>query len=128
MRGERINGGKIKKSILEIAVGAAVGVINGMFGGGGGMLCVPLLGGVLGESVRVSHATTVLVILPVCLVASIVYVANGYAQTPDVFFVMAGTAAGGALGSLVLKTAPPKAVNAAFALIMAAAGAVMIWR
>ena len=94
-----MSGGKVKKSVLEIAVGAAVGLINGLLGGGGGMLCVPLLSEVLGEDVKVSHATTVLVIFPVCLVAAVVYTVCGHTQLPSTYFVMAGATAGGVLGS-----------------------------
>ena len=34
---------KIKKTATEVLTGLAVGAINGLLGGGGGMLCVPLL-------------------------------------------------------------------------------------
>ena len=123
-----MSGGKVKKSLLEIAVGAAVGLINGLLGGGGGMLCVPLLSEVLGEDVKVSHATTVLVIFPVCLVAAVVYTVCGHTQLPSTYFVMAGATAGGVLGSLLLKAAPPVAVRSFFALVVAGAGVGMIWR
>lgn len=119
---------KLKKNMLKAAVGIAVGVINGTLGGGGGMLCVPFLENILGEDVKVSHATTVLVIFPVCLTAAVVYSLSGHTNAPDVFFIMAGAIAGGVLGSLALAGAPPKAVAALFAVIVAAAGAGMIWR
>lgn len=118
--------GKIKDNALKIAVGAAVGAVNGLLGGGGGMLCVPFLEKILGENVKVSHATTVLVIFPVCAVAAAIYAAGGSADMPETLFVMAGGAAGGAFGSIALKAAAPKAVAVIFAVIVAAAGVCMI--
>ena len=117
----------VGKRVLEAAVGVAVGMINGLFGGGGGMLCVPFLEKILGEEVKICHATTVLVIFPVCLAAATVYSATGGVRVPDVFFVMVGAVAGGALGSFALRAAAPKAVSVIFALVVAAAGARMLW-
>ena len=87
---------------------------------------VPFLEKILGENVKVSHATTVLVIFPVCAVAAAIYAAGGSADMPETLFVMAGGAAGGAFGSIALKAAAPKAVAVIFAVIVAAAGVCMI--
>ena len=122
-------GGKIKKTLAEILTGLAVGAINGLFGGGGGMLCVPLLENVLGESVKISHASTVMIILPVCIAGAFVYVASGgVAAASSLFPVAAGAVAGGVIGSLLLKNAKSKAIAVIFALITVAAGVRSVWR
>ena len=50
---------------------------SGFFGGGGGMLCVPLLQ-FRGLDVKRAHATALIVILPLCIVSAAIYIANGY--------------------------------------------------
>lgn len=51
--------------------GGAAGLANGLFGGGGGMVLVPMLSGRLEQ--RRLYATCVGVIFPMCLVSSAVY-------------------------------------------------------
>ena len=46
--------------------GALAGAVNGLFGGGGGMVLVPLLSGWCGMEGKRSFATCVAVILPLC--------------------------------------------------------------
>ena len=53
----------IKKSQIVI-LGALIGIINGFFGGGGGMIVVPLLTEKFGFSQKQAQATAIFVILP----------------------------------------------------------------
>ena len=50
----------------KLLCGTAVGAANSLFGGGGGMLAVPLLCAT-GYAEKQAHATAILVILPVSL-------------------------------------------------------------
>ena len=74
--------GKVKTAAIY-ASSAAVGLISGFFGGGGGMLCVPLLQ-LRGLPVKQAHATALIVILPLCIVSAAIYIANGYFDTTAV--------------------------------------------
>ena len=49
--------------------GAAAGIINGLFGAGGGMVLVPLLTGVAKLEERQVFPASVSIILPICLVS-----------------------------------------------------------
>lgn len=111
-----------KKVPIEIATGCAVGAANGLLGGGGGMLCVPLLEKALKEDVKVSHATTVLVILPVCIASAIVYWTSGKFEFTANLPVIFGVVAGGAIGSVLLKVMRGKFVAVIFAVLMIIAG------
>ena len=53
--------------------GALAGAVNGLFGGGGGMVLVPLLSGWCGMEGKRSFATCVAVILPLSAVSAAVY-------------------------------------------------------
>ena len=119
---------KIKKTATEVLTGLAVGAINGLLGGGGGMLCVPLLEKGLGESVKVSHASTVLVILPGCIAGALVSISEGTAADVPLLPVAVGAVLGGILGSLFLKNASSSAVTVIFALLTIAAGVRSVWR
>ncbi len=110
------------KTILEIVTGGAVGLASGLLGGGGGMLCVPLLEKVLKEDVKVSHATTVLVMLPICLAGAIVYWSSGKYGFAENLPVILGVLLGGAAGSALLKKLGGRAVAVIFACLMIAAG------
>ena len=53
--------------------GTAAGLVNGLFGGGGGMVLVPLLNGWCGLAGKQAFATCVAAILPLSAVSAAVY-------------------------------------------------------
>ena len=119
---------KSKKKIYKlIACGCAVGTANSVFGGGGGMLVVPLLVALMKKNPKVAHATAIAVILPISLVSGILYVVFGNFDIRVGIPVTAGVLAGGIIGAFLLKKLPPKWVVVIFAVIMAAAGVKMLF-
>lgn len=102
--------------------GIGVGFVNGFFGGGGGMLCVPLLDKVLGEKTKTAHATAMLIILPISVASAVTYAANGYFDLKTTLIVGGGVIAGGIAGALLLKKLSSGVVGIIFALLMIAAG------
>ena len=64
-----------KLNIYAILTGLAAGLINGIFGGGGGMIVVPMLVHLLKCLPKKAHATAILIILPLSLVSGIFYAA-----------------------------------------------------
>lgn len=110
------------KLTAELLTGSAVGLANGLLGGGGGMLCVPLLEKAIGEDVKVSHATTVLVILPICVASAIVYWSSGRFDFVSNIPVVLGVVGGGIIGSVLLKVLKGKSIAVIFALLMITAG------
>ena len=67
-----------KRNWLAPAVaGGLAGLANGFFGGGGGMILVPLLTRRCGLDQRRAFATSVAVILPLCALSSAVYFFRG---------------------------------------------------
>ncbi len=115
-----------KNVVCSVAGGAGVGFLNGFFGGGGGMLCVPLLNKLLKEETKTAHATAILIILPICIVSAVIYVWNGYFEGLPTLYTGIGVVAGGIAGALLLKVLPAKAVSVVFALLMIAAGIKMM--
>lgn len=112
----------LKQHLLLLLSGAAIGILNGFFGGGGGMVCVPILERVLHIDNKQSHATAIFVIFPLSLISAFVYVFNGFVQTFPLIYAGLGVVCGGILGAFCLKWLPSKLVRVIFALIMLAGG------
>lgn len=111
-----------KEKLWLILSGSVIGILNGFFGGGGGMVCVPILEKVLKLKNKQAHATAIAVIFPLSLISAFIYVFNGYIENFPLLIVGIGVLLGGVLGSFCLKWLPPKAVRVIFALIMLAGG------
>ncbi|MDE7257287.1 MAG: sulfite exporter TauE/SafE family protein, partial [Clostridia bacterium] len=96
------------KKINKKAVGGglALGAINGLFGGGGGMIAVPILSDVLGYPRKQAHATAILIITPVCIVSAITYIVNGFTDLSIIIPAALGNVAGGLLGAQLLGKLP----------------------
>lgn len=99
----------------------SVGLLSGFFGGGGGMLCVPLLS-YSGLSTKRAHATAMLVILPLCIVSAVIYIVNGYVDATAIICAVIGVSMGGALGALLLDKLNSDVVAIIFAALMIAIG------
>lgn len=108
-----------KKALLS---GAALGAVNGLFGGGGGMIAVPLLNDILNYSAREAHATAILVIAPVCLISAIVYFVGGFVRADIVIPSAIGNVLGGLLGAELLGKISPILTNAIFIVVLIVAG------
>lgn len=64
------------KKLKFMLTGAIAGTLNGLFGAGGGMVVVPILGR-CGLPAEQAHATSIAVILPLSIVSSILYLTIG---------------------------------------------------
>lgn len=111
----------IRKSVMILG-GIGIGFANGFFGGGGGMLCVPLLDKALKERTKVAHATAMLIILPISIASAVTYVSNGYFDLTLTLSVGGGVIAGGIIGALLLKKLNSGVIAIIFAVLMMAAG------
>ena len=116
-----------RKFVKSITAGMLTGAVNGIFGGGGGMVAVPLLSKMLGFEDKQSHATAIFVIAPVCAASAIIYIINGYAALDVIIPAAIGTVAGGFLGAYSLSKFSSSAVSYIFIAIMFAAGIRMLF-
>lgn len=116
---------KLKKYINP-AVGLLSGVINGLLGAGGGMLAVPTLKTQI--ETQKAHATTVAVIMPMCLVSSIWYLAAGRVTVKDALPYAPYGIIGAIIGAFLLTKLKAKWLRIIFSLFMIWAGVRMIMR
>lgn len=84
-----------KNYIGMITAGFAAGVVNGMFGGGGGMVLIPLLTLLASLDDRDLFSSSVAVILPICLVSLTVSFFSGPIPWKESIPWLFGSAAGG---------------------------------
>lgn len=78
--------------------GSAAGFINGIFGGGGGMVLIPLLMHRVHMTEKETFATSIAVILPICIVSLIAHMYwSGVVFSEAVPYMLGGTL-GGLLG------------------------------
>lgn len=119
--------GAKQKMLKKWLAGLLTGVINGLFGGGGGMVAVPLMKNMLGYDEKRAHATAILIIAPVCAVSAITYIVNGYFAADVVIPAAVGSVAGGFTGAMALQKLPEFLVNIVFVAVMLAAGVRMLF-
>ncbi len=110
-----------KKAMRQIFIGSGVGLANSLFGGGGGMLAVPMLKKTGLEEKR-AHATAILLILPVSVASFLLYVFKGNYDAQILIPTAVGVTLGGALGATLLDKLPAKSVAKLFALLQLVAG------
>ena len=116
-----------KDVIISIVFGVFVGFINGFFGGGGGMIVVPVLIFLLGLEDKKAHATAILVILPISVCSSVVYLLNNTIKFDKLLYTGAGFIAGGIIGALILNKINNKVLRIIFSIIMVVAGIKMLF-
>lgn len=86
-----------------VLAGGLAGIANGLFGGGGGSVLVPLLVGVCGMERRRAFATSVAVILPLCALSVVIYLLRGGLDFAAAWPYLAGGTVGGWLGGRLFR-------------------------
>jgi uncharacterized membrane protein YfcA len=89
-----------------ITAGGIAGLINGLFGAGGGMVLVPLLTKLTNIADKNVFPTSVSIILPVCLVSLGFTIANGSVNTDGVLPYLIGSTLGGVAAGFFGKKIP----------------------
>ncbi|MCA8922835.1 MAG: sulfite exporter TauE/SafE family protein [Planctomycetes bacterium] len=113
-------------SWIALALGAAVGLVLGLLGGGGSVLAIPLLTYGLGLEAKPAVATSLFVVGVAALVGSGFHARSGrvHFKVALAFGVLGGL--GGLLGSQLARLIPGTAQLVLFAAIMLFAGVRML--
>ncbi|MDE6881251.1 MAG: TSUP family transporter [Oscillospiraceae bacterium] len=98
--------------------GTAGGLINGLFGGGGGMVVLPLLTKWSTLEARAAFATCVAIIFPMCCASTAVYLFQVRPALSLVLPYLAGGLAGGLIGGLTFEKVPVRFLKAVFGLFL----------
>lgn len=98
--------------------GGLAGIVNGFFGGGGGMILVPMLTGKCGLGQREAFATSVAIILPLCVLSSGIYLWQGAVDFMTALPYLMGGLVGGFIGGKLFKKLNMLWLRRAFALFL----------
>ena len=109
--------GDKKQSGRFALAGGLAGLVNGFFGGGGGMILVPMLVQSGMERKR-AFATSVAVILPLCVLSAGVYWLRGGLDLAAAWPYLAGGLLGGWVGGHTFHRVPSVWLRRGFALLL----------
>jgi uncharacterized membrane protein YfcA len=119
--------GKTKKRLLPAAMSVAVGIVNGLLGAGGGMLCVPMLKK-CGLDQKSAHASSISVILPLSIFSAVLYIIGGKVSLSDSFAYIPAGVIGAVAGGFLMGKIPDRLLRKGFAIFMLWAGIRLLMR
>ncbi|WP_129598810.1 sulfite exporter TauE/SafE family protein [Anaerophilus nitritogenes] len=120
----------MKKNLFTfrfIALGILTGLVNGLFGSGGGTVLILGLLFILDIEQHKAHATAISVILPLAIVSTFIYLSNGIIAWDITKQIIIGGIIGGYIGAKLLSKIPEKYLRKIFALFMIVASVRMVF-
>jgi uncharacterized membrane protein YfcA len=108
--------------VVLLGVGVVTGMLAGLLGVGGGVLMVPFLVLVVGMTQHEAEATSLLVVLPTAIVASLTLRSRGVGDLRTSLAFGAIGAAAGVAGALLALALPASALRTVFAVFLALVG------
>ncbi len=115
-----------KSAILLVLGGVFAGLVNGILGGGAGVVVVMLLLIVSKLTQTQAQATALLVVLPMTILSSILYIINGSLPAGDTIVVAVFSIVGGVVGATLLGSIDSRVIKGIFSLLLLAGGVQMI--
>lgn len=112
--------------VKAAAIGAAAGVVAGVFGVGGGIIVVPGLVLWLGISQREASGTSIATIIASSAAALIAFGVSGNVDWPAAALVFIGAAFGAVIGARIATMVSERVLTATFAVVLFIAGIRML--
>ncbi|WP_353097808.1 sulfite exporter TauE/SafE family protein [Tissierella praeacuta] len=117
-----------KKKVKLLSIGLITGLINGLFGSGGGTIVVPALVFLLGVNDYKAHATAISIILPLSIISTIIYFANNSIPFKIALPVAIGGMVGSYIGAKTLNKIPINILRKIFGSVIIYTAIRMIWK
>ena len=117
-----------KNPIFKILIGSFSGFINGLFGGGSGMIIVPALIHILKLKDKTSHATTMKIVLPLSITSTIFYFIRIKTPFDKTLYLSIGSGVliGGIIGSFLLKKIDNRILRMIFSIVVVLCGIIQL--
>lgn len=115
------------QSAITAVAGVLIGVINAVFGAGGGTIAVPYIKS-KGKTQKEAQASAIALILSLSILSTIVYYCKGFFNIGDALRFLPFSVLGGIAGSFIMKKISDKALKKAFSLLMIYLGVRMIFK
>ena len=119
---------KKKKIIVCLIVGCLAGILNGLFGSGGGTFVVPFMTEYLKIDDKKAHATAIFIILFFTLISLIFYGINSFLDLRQSLWVSLGGLTGGLIGAKLLSKLSSGIVRKIFGSFMIIAALRMVFK
>lgn len=94
------------KPVKLIGIGLVTGLVNGLFGSGGGTIIVPALVFLLNIKDYKAHATAISIILPLSIISTFIYLKGSIIKFDIALTVGLGGVLGSFIGAKFLKKIP----------------------
>ena len=118
----------MKKTIWGLVLaGAGAGAVNGLFGAGGGMILVPLLGLLTDMADADIFPNSISIILPICLVSLTVTALTGSVAWKEAVPYLIGSALGGPAAGLWGKKIPTVWLHRGLGILIIWGGIRYLW-
>ncbi len=115
------------KVVRTVLAGLAAGLVNGLFGAGGGLITVPMLQS-LGLEGKKAHKNAVFVMLFITVVSAFFYLKGGFVSLSDAKpFILSGII-GSLAGTLLIRKIPKNLLKKIFAGFMIYGGIRMLFK
>src|SRR5690554_4013317 len=108
----------LNKNFSLIIMGLLIGFLNGVLGSGGGIFAVLMMTHILKRENKIAHATSISIILPLCIISAFMLIKNGYYDLALYLKVALGTVIGGAIGAKILCKISNKLIKRIFGVVM----------
>lgn len=116
------------KPIQLIGIGLITGIVNGLFGSGGGTLVVPALVFLLGMEDYKAHATAISIILPLSIISTFIYFRNNIIRFNMGIIIVLGGVIGSFIGAKFLKKIPNNILRKVFGSVIIITALRMIFK
>ncbi|NLW22120.1 MAG: sulfite exporter TauE/SafE family protein [Tissierellia bacterium] len=117
-----------KEHIKLIGIGLITGLINGLFGSGGGTIVVPALVFLIGMKDYKAHATAISIILPLSIISTIIYLKNDIIRLDVMVTVVMGGIVGSIIGAKLLNKVPTPVLRKIFGSVIIITALRMIFK
>lgn len=118
----------MKNTVKTGLIGIVTGLLNGLFGSGGGTIVVPAMERILKVEAHKAHASAIAIILPLSVISAFIYARSGENDWMQILYVSLGGMAGGFIGAKMLKKISARWLHRIFGLFMIAAAVRMMFK
>lgn len=117
----------VRMYLGALVAGTAAGAVTGLFGGGGGMVLIPLMTMLTDLKERELFACSIAVILPICLVSLILGHDAGEVTFHDTLPWLTGSTLGGILAGITGQRIPVKWLHRCLGILILWGGWRYLW-